>query len=194
MPTPPVTVQSFFALFLLAIEERMQLKVPSIKWVDQDLGQLEEDTDRPSVAFPCVLIDFGSTNYSELHEGEQWADNTLQMRIGFNPYSSAAVATPLEQRQKALAYYEIEQQVYQAFQYWDGNGLCQPMTRTYGGTEKNRADMLRVRTMLFTTTFMDDSAAPATLKVTRPLISLNTTTLINDGIGWFDMGTTFRVS
>ena len=93
------------------------------------------------------------------------------MRIGFNPFSGTSGVTPLEQKQKALAYYEIEQQVFTAFQGWDGNGLCQPMTRTYGGTEKNRADLLRVRTMLFTTTFMDDTATPATIAAPRPLIS-----------------------
>ena len=71
-----VTVQSFFALFLLAIQDRIKTKVPSIAWTDQDLGQLEEETERPSVAFPCVLIDFQNTNYSELHEGVQWAENT----------------------------------------------------------------------------------------------------------------------
>ena len=168
-----ITVESFFALMLLAIQDRINTQVPEIKYIDQDLGQLEEDTDRPRVAWPCVLVDFPDIKYDEMQGMVQWASLTLQLRIGFNPFSSANAATPLPFRQDALKYYELEQKVYKALQAWDAGGICQPMTRVSGATEKGRDDMFRVRVMNFTTTFQDASAVPVKEVVERPLLNFD---------------------
>ncbi len=172
MPTEDITIEAFFGLMLIAIQDRIAEKVPAIKWVDQDLGQLEEDTDRPRVQWPCLLVDFTETDYSEMSVMRQWGAVNLQFRLGFNPFSSAAAATPSKYRQEALKYYELEQEVYIAFQAWDAGGLCQPMTRTRGTTEK-REDLFRVRVMNFTTTFEDASAVPVRSQVTRPPLSFD---------------------
>jgi hypothetical protein len=166
-----MTVQSLFAQLLIAIQARMEEAVPEIKWCDQDLGQLEEDIERPRVQWPCVLVDFLDTTYDELQQATQMAAANVQLRLGFSPYSSATAATPMQWREEALNYYELEDKLYQAFQYWEAGGLIQPMTRTSGVTEK-REDLFRVRKMIFTTTFQDESAKPAKLSVSRPLIQL----------------------
>lgn len=168
MATDDITVESFFALMLLAMQDRIKDKVPEIKYMDQDLGQLEEDTDRPRVAWPCLLVDFPLCNYDEMQGLTQWANLTIQLRLGFNPFSSANAATPLPYRQDALKYYELEMKVYKALQAWDADGLCQPLTRVSGNTERGRDDLFRVRTMNFTTTFMDASAVPVKSEVSRP--------------------------
>lgn len=165
-----IFVTSYFSLMLLAIEEHIKNTVPEIVWVDQDLGQLEEDTERPMVQWPCCLIDFGNTNYDQQGKGVQMGNQTIQLRIGFNPFSSAASATPIKYRQKALDYYEIEQKVYQAFQGWTGNDLCQPLTRTNVVTEK-RDDSYRVRMMLFTTIFDDYAATTEFIKKKPKLVT-----------------------
>lgn len=168
----PITVTSFFSLMLLNIQARIKALVPEIKWIDQDLGQLEEDTERPRVQWPCLLVDFPDANYDELQNNKQWATGVIQFRIGFNPFTSSAAVTPLPSLQLSLGFWELEQKVFAALQAWNGEGLCQPMTRTKGRTENGRGDMFRVRVMTFTTTWEDSSAMPAITTVARPSLNV----------------------
>lgn len=171
-------ITSFFGQLLIAIQDRIVDKVPEIRWIDQDLGQLEYYDygagQKPQVAFPCLLIDFGNTDYSEQSQRVQWASVTIMLRLGFPPFSHSDHKAPLEVRANALKYYELEQKIYQALQGWDANELCQGLTRTGGVTEK-REDPIRVRVMTFTTVFDDDSAVPENSTVTKPVITFDFT-------------------
>lgn len=153
-----ITVTSYFALLLLRLQEYLKEQVPQIKWIDQDFGQLENYEVRPPVQFPCLLVDLSSTQYDMYLEQVQHATATVNLRLGFAPYSSANSEAPVKYRQEALDYYEIEQQVYKAMQGWDAGELCQPFTRTLAVTE-GRDDKLRVRQLTFTTAFEDHSAS-----------------------------------
>jgi len=177
-PTPAITVTSYFALMLLNIQARITALCPEIKWIDQDLGQLEEDTERPRVQWPCLLIDFPEASYDEMQNQRQWASATIQFRLGFNPFTSSAMVTPLPSLQLALSFYELEQKVFIALQAWNGEGLCQPLTRTKGRTENGRADMFRVRVMTFTTTFQDSSAVPTKNTAARPQLAIADTNTV----------------
>lgn len=48
-----------FATLLTALQARIQDKVTAIRYIDQDLGQLQDEM-RPAISFPAALIDFGS--------------------------------------------------------------------------------------------------------------------------------------
>lgn len=40
--------------------DRLEKEVPSLRWIDEDLGQLNVgNSTRPAVDFPCCLIDIG---------------------------------------------------------------------------------------------------------------------------------------
>ena len=163
-------ITDFFGRMLIAIQNRIVSEVPEIRWIDQDLGQLDfYEMERPAVAWPCVLIDFGNTQYDELHQSTQSASPAIQFKLGFPPYSPSDQKAPLEVRANSLKFYALEEKLYKAFQHWDADGLCQPMTRTSGITEK-REDPIRVRVMTFTTTFHDNSAVPETESIPRPKI------------------------
>lgn len=168
-----ITVESYFALLLLKIQDRIKTEVPEIKWVDQDMGQLEVYDIRPPVQFPCLLVDFATTNYDMLHSQVQFANSTVVLRLGFNPFSSANSAAPVKYKKQALEYYELEQKVYKAFQGWFVDDLCQPWTRVSSVTE-GREDDLRIRTIQFTTTFKDHSATPEYTKA-QPGMTINLT-------------------
>jgi hypothetical protein len=165
-------MNSFYAQMLLAIQNQIKQEVPEIRYIDQDLGQLEFYDERPSVSWPCLLIDFSSTTYDQIGQQVQWGKPVIQARLGFAPFSSANSLAPLGVQQKALAYYEIELRVYQALQGFTGGDLCQPLTRIKDGAEK-RNDPFRVRVMIFDTTFEDDSASQAVTSVPRPPLNLD---------------------
>ena len=44
-----------------AITARLKEKVPAIRWIDFDKGQLDS-MDRPAVAFPCALLTISVSN------------------------------------------------------------------------------------------------------------------------------------
>lgn len=165
------TATAFNSLMLLAIQEKIKTEIPEIKWVDQDFGQLEIYEERPAVQFPCLLVDFIDTDFDQQGDKVQWAKQMIQFKLGFNPYTSASSATPAKQQQQALAFYEIEKLLYQVFQQWDGNEICQPMIRTKTITQQ-REDTYRVRIILFTTSYDDDTARDYTA-VERPPITLD---------------------
>lgn len=161
-------VTAFFSQLFLCLQERIKDEVPSIAWIDLDLGQLEQYEVRPAVAFPCVLVDFPDATYRELGGENQWGEPVIQLRIGFAPFSSANSAAPVSAQEEALQHYELENEVFAALQGWaadyNGNVICEPLVRTRAATER-RDDAYRVRVNHYSTAYQDDGATAATTTV-----------------------------
>jgi hypothetical protein len=165
-------MNSLFAQLFLAIQEKIKTDVPAIRWIDQDFGQLEDYQVRPPVAFPCVLIDFNQTSYEEMNKRRQMANITFTLRLAFPAFSYAASVAPQSVRELALQYYELEQQLYECIQGFDGGGLMQDCTRSNAATEGRKDDSLRVRVLTFTAMTEDSSAMPKYTKAPRPSLDL----------------------
>lgn len=185
-------MNSPFANIYLSIMARIKTKVPAVRYVNQDLGQLENynpSTGRPAVSFPCVLIDFDDFNADDLTHNIQELEGDLILRIALDTWSSASSLNDATTKAKALAYYDIEQEVYKALHgYCPGNmDFCGNLTRKATGTEKRsnfllprnhrtttssslhkKEDPIRVRTIIFKLRFKDISAAE-TQRFTRPM-------------------------
>jgi hypothetical protein len=155
-----MSLQSFFGQYLVNLMLQLDT-VKELKWIDQDLGQLENYDTRPAVAFPCALIDFTQANYSSLAELAQFGEFTVQIRLGFTPFSSANQNAPTSVREKALRYYDIEQKVFDALMGWH-NDFTQPLVRVSAISEHRENDSmgLRVRVLTFTSSYQDESAQP----------------------------------
>lgn len=167
-----ITVNSFFALALLRLQNRIEEKVPEIKWMDQDFGQMELPMDRPPVSFPCLLVDFGSTQYDQQHQDIQAGTVAIQFRLCFAPFSNSNFATPAVYRQQAIDYYDIEMKLYRALQGYDCEDIMQPLTRISAASEE-REDTYRVRVITFTTWFEDRSFADEKVTVSRPPLEID---------------------
>lgn len=167
-------MESYFAQMILALQAYIPTKVPEIRFVEQDLGQLEspDEMGRYPVSWPCVLIDFTETLYSDLSQNIQEAESTVQLRLGFQPVSFTSNLQPEHIRKQGLNYYEIENRLYQALQGWAPADLCQPLTRQRAISEK-REDFVRVRVLPFTTRFEDWNAHPSKVKVDRPALDID---------------------
>jgi len=156
--------------------DRLALKVPAIRFIEQDLGQLENYQMRPAVSWPCCMIDIEEFNYSDLQNfHNQLAEGIVSLRIGLVKYTDSNNLTPTVTRENALQYYEIEQQVFTALHGWNPPGFSKLLRRA-SGTEK-RDDDIRVRVLKFATSFTDSSAAPVTSKVPRPNAIINEGTI-----------------
>lgn len=161
-----MATNSSFGQLFIKLSNHIQASVPEVKWIDQDFGQLEQFEHRPPVNFPCVLIDFPMAAYSGLSGLAQMAEITVQLRIGFAPFSQSSTRAPEKVREEAVKYYEIEQKIFEAVQGWQTD-FCQPLIRINAGTEQrlsanDLADSigLRVRVINFSTQFEDQSNTP----------------------------------
>lgn len=166
---------SYFGQMLIAIQERMAEMVPEVKWTDQDFGQLEAyEGERPPVLFPCVLIDFDETQYNQDGQLEETGEPLIIFKLGFAPFSASNSATPILYRQKALAFYDIENDIYKAFKGWcPASEICQPLNRVSAATQKGREDTFRVRLITFSTSFQDSEASPVYTKENPDLELIN---------------------
>jgi hypothetical protein len=136
--------------------------------VDQDLGQLERSLapGRPSVAWPCVLIDIDNLTYKDVSQNAQTGEATIMLRLAFPPISSSSSITPAEYRERAIYYYDLEQVLYQAVQGWspyqqdgysDLKEIFGAFSRKNAHTEKHHGDKLRVRNIAYTIGITDYS-------------------------------------
>ena len=184
-----------FALLFLSIQQRLATIVggdslPIFKTIDQDLGQLEDASrglNRPPVNWPCALIDIDDTEFSNISENDQLGRVHICIRIGFPPFSSTELNTPATYKNKALYYYDLEQQVYLTLQGWNPttvivDDIADPvitadLSDIFGHfmrqrvTKEDRNDLLRIRQLTFSLTMDDNSAElqiinlPATLTI-----------------------------
>lgn len=148
---------SFFSRCYLDICERIRTEVPEIEWIEQDLGQDAFDKWRPNVAFPAALIDFPATKYEAEAGLSQLAETKINIRLLVAPFSQSYDEAPIEVKQDALQYFEIEQKLINALHGWaPAEGYCQPLVREAIFSD-NRNDLgLRIRSIAFTTCYEED--------------------------------------
>lgn len=148
---------SFFARYYVDVCEHIATQVPEIEWIEQDFGQDVFDKWRPNVAFPAVLIDFPATSYSSESNTSQFGEVTLSIRLLVAPFTQSYEDAPIEVKEDALRFFEIEQQLVAALQGWiPADGYAQPLIRE-AIQSNNRNDIgLRIRSLSFSTAYEED--------------------------------------
>ncbi|MES2238875.1 MAG: hypothetical protein V4497_01320 [Bacteroidota bacterium] len=149
-------MESPFARLFLDLQEQIKTKVPTITYIEQDLGQLGSEDPRKMMSFPGVLIDFPETGFTNLQGKNQLALPTVSIILVMDTYSQTYHMAPIEVRELGLAYLELEQKLYMAIASWESD-YCELLNRT-SAKGLNRNDVgLRVRDLTFTTQFEDYS-------------------------------------
>lgn len=165
-------MDAILANVFLKVQERLTTEVPQIKWIDQDLGQLEFYQQRPAVVLPCVLIDTDETDYSDEGQNGQLANCVLIVRIALAAYTDAASVRPLMYKEKALEYYNLEHVVNRALHGWCDSRYFSPLMRRRGYKEK-RDDNLRVRVLRYEFGFRDSTTVPVVVQtIDRPELEI----------------------
>lgn len=142
-----------------ALVEKLKVAVPAIRYIEQDLSQLEHYEIRPAVSWPCCLIDLEEFNFSNAGGvNNQLVEGIITLRIGLVKYTDSNNLVPENIRENALQFFEIEELVYKALHAWAPNGFSK-LTRLVSATEK-RDDDIRVRILKFAISYTDTSAKP----------------------------------
>lgn len=160
-----------FGTLFTAIQDRIKLQVPEIRFIEQDLGQLE--FERPPVVYPCALIDFTDWTFEDAGENLQFAQGSINIRLAFEAFSTTHNITPDTFKNKALHYYDLEWKLYKSLQGWKPEKYGY-LLRTAAATEP-REDNLRVRVLQFSCGFEDLSAMSKYQKVNLKPLHIDTT-------------------
>jgi hypothetical protein len=137
------------------------------RYIEQDLGQLENYEMRPAVAWPCALIDIEELQYTDMQNHlEQMATGIITIRVGLVKYTDASNLTPVSIRDKAFQFYEVERRLCKALHGWAPEGFGKLLRRA-AGTER-RDDDIRVRVIKFAIGYTDDIGKKTTVKAARP--------------------------
>lgn len=145
-----------FSTLYLALQARLQTLIPELRWIDQELGQLEQE--RPTISYPCVLIDFADWQYEDTGEAIQMADGVVNIRLALGAWSNTNSKTATMWKEKGLSFYDLEWRIYQALHGWKPEHYGYLMRQSVSTEE--REDNIRVRLLRFSCSFEDFSAQP----------------------------------
>ena len=141
--------------------------VTEIRFISQDIGQLENYGLSPAVSWPCCLIDIEEGRFSD--SGDQLiqiAEKVVTFRLALVKYTDVNNLAPDAIIEVALQYLEIENKLFIAL-----HGKAVPgfgkFTRILDATER-RDDDIRVRIIKFSVSYTDTSAKPVRTSVPRP--------------------------
>lgn len=162
-------MESPYANLFLAIQNRIQELIPEIKYIDQNMGQYMQEDFRKNMIFPCVLIDFINTNFSEMQGNNQFGELTIVATLFHDIWNNTSNITPLAIKEAGLTYLEIDQKLFMALQGWNPD-FCEALIRTQAKSQNANEIGLMVRETTFTTSFEDYSCDD---NATRVQLGLN---------------------
>jgi hypothetical protein len=140
------------------VQVRIQNECTSIRFIDEDKGQLDHYQVKPAVSFPCVLMDM-DFDFTDIGDNVQEAQGQLVIRLAYPPYSSANnIQLDNTLREKAISYFALEYELYTALQGWQPDGFSYLCRRK--ATTERREDNIRVREIRFDVEFTDYTAQP----------------------------------
>jgi hypothetical protein len=151
---------------------RLKNQVPELRYIDQDLGQLENYDIRPAVSWPCCLIDVEEFKFSEAgNDRRQIGEGIISLRVGLVRYSDSNNLVSENVRANALQYYEIENKINVALHAWKDQGFSRLLRRVCA-TER-RDDDIRVRVVKYAISY-EENITPVKTKISRPDAILGT--------------------
>lgn len=138
-----------------AVMAQLKEKVPALRWIDLDTGQLEI-TDRPPVAFPCALVSISISSAKDVTDKIQECSARVRVRLAFDQPSKTDSATPSDVLNLSLNPYDVIADVYSTLQGFYTDNFDN-LSRTRQDRENSRNGLF-VYAMEFSTTFTDQTA------------------------------------
>lgn len=148
------------------IQSRLLTKVPALKYVDEDWGQLDFYSKDFPVKCPCGLIDVIDAVWSNEGKLVQLGMVQVKVRVADLKLSNTSGAAPQAQKNKAFAIFTTLKEVFKALHGWSGDAHYSKLIRTRT-TRIKRQDGVRIYETTFTCEMKDSSAMPvnATIKL-----------------------------
>ncbi|HBX45544.1 hypothetical protein [Limibacterium fermenti] len=146
------------------IQDKLMNEVSTLKYVDQDWGQMDFYT-KPPVKFPCALIDIQAAQYSNIGDFTQQGVITVVIRLFDMKLSNSSNGAPDNQKENARKIWSLIEDVNKALHgqnfLQEGYGLPirEQMRRT------KRDDGCYQTELYYTIQFRDDTCAASPIPV-----------------------------
>ena len=110
---------------LNSVMVRLQAEVPELRYIGEDLGQLDQLS--PAVQFPCALISINSGRFEPQKENnKRKAKIGLLVRVADDPATIASMAAPDQHKVRAFSIFNILDKVGDALHRYKCDG-CVPL-------------------------------------------------------------------
>ncbi|MEL6359125.1 MAG: hypothetical protein AAFQ01_04220 [Bacteroidota bacterium] len=133
----------------VAIQNKIINQVPQFKFVDLDLGQVDQEP-LPPLNYPAALVAFTDSLFTDLSELQQQAEVVIIVRLAFREYERTHSVAAEEYREVGLAHLDLIDSIKWALHGLSGPSFTQ-LSHTGFSTEP-RAD-LRVYQLSFSTLY-----------------------------------------
>lgn len=138
-----------------ALCDYLEHKVPELRWIDEDEGQLNTQPGvRPAVDFPCCLIDINYPNCRDVTDTEQIVTASITLKIAFQPAGETNNKAPVHIRERALGRLSVVERIHSALQGWTAGDTISPVSRRSARPSAN-ANHIKVYTVVYDTTFAE---------------------------------------
>ncbi|WP_312398838.1 hypothetical protein [Chryseobacterium sp.] len=159
----------FYVQLLLDLQERIAQEIPEIQYIDQQLGQLENNTSEAqnNVIYPALFIDFPEAvydvdfpeaRYSDLSANSQLGNIPVTFQLVANDQHATSHLASLEERKLGLDFFRIEQKLYKTLQGWSKEYFS-PFSRIISKSTSKKYVGFKVREITFITQYEDFSAS-----------------------------------
>jgi hypothetical protein len=141
-----------------AIVTQLEAEIPELKMIDFEMGQLDVLAldIRPSVKFPCALIDISYSQCEDESEDTQQVTARVNIRLAFEcPLPTDNLASDAR-RTAALAIFSTVDLIYKNLQGFDTAEFSAFSRKSQ--TPDNRYAGIKIINMVFETTFEDLTA------------------------------------
>jgi hypothetical protein len=158
---------------LNAIVARLKGKIPALRYVDENWGQLDNYKEQP-VKFPCALIDMSVDSWRNLGNSVQDGEVTVNITVAVNRLKPKL---PTDSAQNIpFEIYGIMDAVFAALHGWAATPSAGKLTRTETGSVSTR-DGVKGCTLSFRVRLLDEGARPHQQSVHVNDLTINTNAL-----------------
>jgi len=139
--------------------DQLLAKVPELRWIDYDWGQLDHPELSEALQFDCVLVSFPDIAWDSLTRGAQDGVVNVLIKIGVDMYNDSHIANGVTAPDRAAAITKLGlvNKIQTALHGFEGdyfNKLQRVKSR-----EEKRNDGLKVFQEYFVTRMNDNSGA-----------------------------------
>ena len=156
---------------LTAIMDRLAIKEPNLKYMDEDWGQLDYYQESPPVKFPCMLLELQQASWKNQSQKVQDGEILISIRVADLKLSNTSYRAPAGQLAKAAAIWLILENIHKALHGWRPVAYPEFGALTRVSSRKvKRDDGIREFEVIYSTLCTDVSAMSQQYYTGGPLI------------------------
>lgn len=155
-----------------AILQRLAAKVPEIRFIELNTGQLEDPAGNYVIPFPCVLIQFSDIVWAGIGAGIVTGDATITVRVAFQIWEDINSLTPEDIYYDGIERLEIVNRVFASLQNLTGDNFNE--LQVTGTNDETRPNIV-IFTETYTTHVRRNQAREKRETITSPALNISKT-------------------